>query len=152
MAIANAECVCSRCGQHFTCRTFRHKRRDTDSFEVWGEEHVDICPPCRIEMNFNSWEAEAMECVKLAKKLRLPELTGTEKQIMSAEYTRIHIFESGPEEGGEELFCFILDTCTSAKWWIAHKQARTMKDLRFLMKYSTADKTLLQKWQAQEAE
>ena len=151
MAIASAECVCALCGENFTYRTFRHKRIAADNFEAWGEENIDMCPACREKLNRESWVVEATDCVKLAKKMHLPPLGGTQNQIMGAEYVRVHIFESGPEEGGEDFFNFVFDACTSAKWWLAHKPARTMKDLRFLIKYSTADKALIEKWRTQQS-
>ena len=146
MAIAKAECICSECGEAFVCRSFRHKRAFADSFEDWGEENVDLCPVCRNRLKMASWINEARYCVKLSKKLHLPPLEGSQSLIMSAEYTRVHIFEAGPNAGEEEFFDFIFETCTSAGWWAAHKSASSMKDLIFLMKYAPKDKPIWARW------
>lgn len=144
--VGKAKCVCTECGEPFTWRAYFYKREFASKFKQWGEENIELCPTCRDKLRAKSWATEARYCVKLAKQLHLPPLEGPQGIMLNAEYARVHIFEAGPERGGEHFFDFIFETCTSASWWVAHASARSIKELIFLMKYSTKDKPILEQW------
>ena len=87
MAKATATCTCKKCGKTFIRETIRRNRSEADSWVEWAEKTFDICPECEYEENRKAAE----ELAKKAESSGMPELIGTEKQVVWAEQIRADI-------------------------------------------------------------
>lgn len=124
MAIATATCVCRNCGKTFEFSRPKRNLSIADSFSAWAKDNVDLCPDC-----YRSERRTAINDLETA--YRLPELTGSAKQIYWARSIRYRYVREG-ESIAEQSFCgnleqrnlflrqlfVVLDAKTSAAWWI----------------------------------
>ena len=91
MARVKIECTCKACSQNFDHIKFKNTRAEADSYEEWAKENVQICPSCYRKN-------EEVEAKRLAsEKVKLPSLSGTEKQIAYAEKLRAKIVSGANE-------------------------------------------------------
>lgn len=89
MAIASAKCTCKKCGDYFWKETRKMNCREATSWEEWARKNFDICPQCE-------YEARAAKAAELAQKAAaegLPQLQGSQKQVVWAEQIRAELLE-----------------------------------------------------------
>lgn len=84
MAQAIAKCTCKECGAAFKVTAIRNSRKDADSWEEWAKDYYDLCSDCEEKARAK----KASELAEKAKAEGLPELRGTERQIVWAEQLR----------------------------------------------------------------
>ena len=89
MAIASAKCTCKKCGDYFWKETRKMNCREATSWEEWARKNFDICPQCEYEAR----AAKAEELAQKAAAEGLPQLQGSQKQVVWAEQIRAELLE-----------------------------------------------------------
>ena len=138
MARAIANCKCKLCGNEFQkIKTNCWNRDDANGWKEWVESNCSTC-------NESYRKMKQEENVERVKKMELPQLRGSEKQVAWAEKVRMEIVlrcdslikqlrdkqlpkRLAKAEKGFEL----LRRQTSASWWIDN---RNMCDIYELLK------------------
>lgn len=137
MAKARATCTCSHCGATFEKKTTKMNRREAESWKQWAEEYYDICPDCEIELR----KAAAAETAARAKATGLPDLIGSEKQVLWALSIReekmnemnqfLENVKFPPEEIEIANICNdLVSQREKASWWIDNRASRPIDLLR----------------------
>lgn len=92
-------------------------------------EPYKLCEECyRAEMEKRHQE-ENREAAEAARKMNLPRLSGTEKQVAWAETIRLELLDCIHSRLGERFYApevyaiveYIKETKTAASWWIDHR-------------------------------
>ena len=125
MAKASIKLVCEKCGREFVHEKICYNRSDANNYEDWASRNITICPDCyKAEMQAAEAKKRAeqsAEAAEEAKKLSLPALTGSEKQVawantlrhkMLVKYGIDHGFANGKTIDDLKS---ILDDCLSGK-------------------------------------
>lgn len=147
MAKARAICTCTHCGATFEVEAVKGNRRDADSWEAWAVEHYDTCPACELSIRREA----AAETAKKAAEEGLPQLTGSEKQVMWALSLREAKLEEVSQYVAKTKFkpedMEIVNACaalvaqqTKASWWIDNRRTSPLRLLNDM--YPTAKEQL----------
>lgn len=133
MAKATAICTCAKCGKDYTVTKICYNRAEADRWEIWAKDHYNECPDCHKAQK----QAERDEENRIAaeKAAALPTLTGSEKQVSWANTIRQKALDELTSDGtdNEEYMNYIrwlLNTKTSATWWIDRRNHGGMMILR----------------------
>lgn len=141
MAKATAICTCEKCGRTFEHEAVKRNRKEADSWAAWAAGYYTVCTDCEEKERREAAE----EMAKKAVADGLPELIGTEKQVVWAEQIRGEIVEKletmyrearetadgendaelkAKMEAGLEQFAALLKAVRGrnyARWWIDHR-------------------------------
>ncbi len=130
MAKAVAECTCRVCGFKFEVYATKRNRREADNWAEWAVTHYDLCESCALEQHKAAAAALAVE----AKEMGLPELKGSEKQVVWAEQIRADMLTNidqvykvrcpNPSREEEDFFNCLYKVLTNkdkASFWISNR-------------------------------
>jgi hypothetical protein len=136
MARAIATCTCDTCGKEFEKIAYKQNRRDANAWEAWAIKNITECPDCYHTRIEKERAAEAAEAAQKAEDHKLPELTGSEKQVAWALRIRQKAIEGFDEllAKGEALLAEEvepedredlqqeIEVCRSARAWYLSEQ------------------------------
>ena len=121
MSIGRITKTCPICGKEYEIsKKFASGKEARNWEEFMSGTENGMCPECYKE----SKKKELLESVE---KYNLPELTGSEKQIAWAEEIRAKLVSKVSKP--TEKFFELVNTKTSAKWWIDNRDVQTARDL-----------------------
>ena len=141
MAKGTAACTCCECGKSFTASKILASRDQANNWEEWAKSNIIQCDDCREKEREEEKAAANAKAAEAAKELKLPELTGTEKQIAWANTIRVKVFEQyskvtesftkfTPEKQNQcaeefeklnEVADYLFNNKLSASFWIEHR-------------------------------
>ena len=81
MEIARVECFCKNCGDLFVFEKECQNRLEAEALEKWAAKKKTLCPKCYRG-------SQQLRTSQLSAELKLPAITGTEKQIQYAQSLR----------------------------------------------------------------
>ena len=93
MILARAMCTCKRCGKMFERKTRWWNDQKAREWEEWAAKNLTLCPQCR----YDDYVAGASKLALEAFAIGLPELRGSDKQVVWAEYIRAELLESAAQ-------------------------------------------------------
>ena len=149
MILAHATCTCKRCGKTFERESRWWNDQKAREWEEWAAKNITLCPECK----YDDYVTGAAKLAREASAIGLPELEGSDKQVIWAEYIRAELLESAGQflkDGWDETS--MLDDATKehneevlhelgqilvqirleprAAWWINHRRSDGAQLLR----------------------
>lgn len=94
MARVKMEIKCQECGNTFEHIHYCRNMTEAEKYEQWARKNITTCRKCAIKL---TEEATKDDKEALEKRLNLPELSGSEKQIAWARSIRYDILKEIPD-------------------------------------------------------
>lgn len=132
MSVGKANCKCHTCGKEFEVRKKCYNSKDASNWAEWAVEHYTECSDC-YNKRTNAEKSPVRPEIFDIFDVKLPDLSGTEKQIAWATQIRenalVEICDAtltlrikGKKTGGNRLVIKWLASHSNSAWWIENRE------------------------------